>query len=132
MGNDALDEIERMFGLMSEQFGVQRSAVPVDVVDEGDAYVVRADLPGYDADDVDVRLTDSRTLRITAAREDGEEVDGRFVTRERRQRAADRTVTLREPVETDETTASYDAGVLSVRLAKRTGDEESGTDIPVN
>ena len=131
MANDALDEIERMFGLMSEQFGVERSGVAVDVVDEDDAFVVRADLPGHDADDFDVTLTDSRTLRVTAAGE-LDETDGRYVSRERRQRTADRTVRLPEPVETDGTRATYDAGVLTVRLTKQTVGDEGGTDIPVD
>lgn len=131
MANDAFDEIERMFGLMSEQFGVQRSAVPVDLIDDGDAFEVRADLPGYDGGDVDVTLADARTLRITAVR-DGDGVEGRYLTRERRQRTADRTVTLPTPVDDEGTTARYDGGVLTVRLAKRTGTDEDGTDIPVN
>lgn len=120
-----------MVGLMSEQFGTQRSGVAVDVIDDGDAFDVRADLPGYDAEDIDVTLQDSRTVRITAVR-DGDDVDGRYVTRERRQRTADRTVTLPDAVASEETHADYDAGVLTVHLAKQSGDSEDGTDIPVN
>lgn len=130
MANDALDEIERLFGLMSQQFGVELAGVPADVIDEGDAFVVRADLPGYAAADVDVTLTDGRTLRITAERA-RDETDGRYVRRERRQRTADRTVTLPEPVAASSAMADYDAGVLTVRLAKR-ADDGSGTDVPVS
>lgn len=130
MANDAFDEMDRLFGLLSEQFGVHASRVPTDVIDEGDAFVVRADLPGYDADDVDVTLADARTLRFTAARE-GRETDGRYLRRERKGRTAERTVELPDPVETDGASADYDAGVLTVRLAKRDGDDADGTEVPV-
>lgn len=129
MPDDAFDELDRLFGLMSEQFGTKRTSVPIDVVDDGDAFVIRADLPGYAADDVDVTLRDARRVRIRAARE-GREHEGRYLRHERRQRTADRTVGLPDPVDPDETTATYDAGVLTVRLAKRTGDGD-GTDVPV-
>lgn len=131
MAKDAFDEIERVFGLLSQQFGAELAGVAADVIDEGDAFVVRADLPGYEADDVDVALSDARTVRITATRE-GHQTDGRYVRRERRQHTADRTVSLPEPVEGEGTSADYDAGVLTVRLPKQVADGDGETDIPVS
>lgn len=130
MAEDAFDEIERLFGRWSQEFGTELAGVPTDVIETGDAVVVRADLPGYDADDVDVTLTDDRTLEISAARE-APDVEGRYVTRERRQRTASRTVSLPASVDAEGTTADYEAGVLEVRLEKRTADDEDGEDIPV-
>lgn len=130
MADDALDEIERVFGLLSEQFGVQVGSVPVDLIDEGDAFVVRADLPGYDAEDVDVTLRDPRTVRITASRE-RERAEGRYVRHERRQHTADRTVSLPDAVDADDASATYDAGVLTARFAKRADESDEGTDVPV-
>lgn len=131
MAKDAFDEIERMFGLLSQQFGTELAGVAADVIDEGEAFVVRADLPGYDADDIDVTLTDARTVRITATRE-RDQTDGRYVRRERRQHTADRTVSLPDPVEGEGTSANYDAGVLTVRLARQVADSDDETDIPVS
>ena len=132
MATDPFDELERVFGLVSQQFGTELAGVPTDLVDEGEAYVVRADLPGYRPDDVDVSLRDARTLRITASRRE-DQPDGRYVRHERRQHTADRTVSLPEPVVGGEATAEYDAGVLIVRLAKPdTGSDDDDTDIPVN
>ncbi|SFS12127.1 HSP20 family protein [Halomicrobium zhouii] len=132
MATDPLDEIERVFGLLSQQFGTELAGVPTDLIDEGDAYVVRADLPGYRPDDVDVSLPDARTLRITASRS-GDQAEGRYVRRERRQHTAERTVSLPEPVVGADARANYDAGVLTVRLAKPRDDgDDDETDIPVN
>ncbi|AJF25851.1 Hsp20/alpha crystallin family protein [Haloarcula sp. KBTZ06] len=131
---DPFSEIERAFDMLGEQFGVDMGAIPVDVVDEGDAFVVHADLPGYDSDDIDVQLVEDRevTISATSSREQ-ESTDGQYVQRERRQQSLSRSVRLPEAVDDDETTASYDDGVLTVRLAKvGHSEDDNGTDIPVN
>jgi HSP20 family protein len=131
---DPFSEIERAFDMLGEQFGVDMGAIPVDVVDEGSAFVVHADLPGYDSEDIDVQLVEDRKLTISAASsQERESTDGQYVQRERRQQSISRSVPLPEAVDEAETTASYDNGVLTVRLGKvvRTEDDD-GTDIPVN
>ena len=131
---DPFSEIERAFDMLGEQFGVDMGAIPVDVVDEGDAFVVHADLPGYDSEDIDVQLVEDRKLTISAtSSQERESTDGQYVQRERRQQSLSRSVRLPEAVDDDETTASYDDGVLTVRLAKvGHSEDDNGTDIPVN
>ncbi len=128
---DPFDEMERFFDQFA-QFGTAAgSDVPVDVLDEGDAFVVVADLPGYEPEELDVQLQGERRLGVSATRETDRETDeGDYVRRERTQSEASRTVSLPEPVDGGSTEASYDDGVLRVRLGKRTASE--GTDIPVN
>jgi len=129
---DPLGEIERAFDVLGDQFGVAAGTVPTDVLDDGDSFVVRADLPGYDSDDIDVQLSEGRTLTISAEQTEESEVsDGNFVQRERRSQSLSRSVTLPAAVTESETTASYEDGVLTVTLPKATSDE-GGTDIPVN
>ncbi|AEM55842.1 heat-shock protein [Haloarcula hispanica N601] len=131
---DPFSEIERAFDMLGEQFGVDMGAIPVDVVDEGDAFVVHADLPGYESEDIDVQLVEDRKLTISAtSSQERESTDGQYVQRERRQQSMSRSVPLPEAVDDDETTASYDDGVLTVRLAKvGHSEDDNGTDIPVN
>lgn len=142
---DPFDELNRLVDRMNERFGdldVPRPGggfVPVDVEARPDEFVVTAELPGYDPDSIDVEL-DDRTLRITADAESeasdegettGEEgVDVRYVRRERRHDRVSRTVRIPDAVEEDGTTASYDRGVLTVRLP-RPSDGEGGVAIPV-
>jgi HSP20 family protein len=130
---DPFSEIERAFDVLGDQFGVTGGAVPTDIVDDGDVFVVRADLPGFDSDDIDVQLTEHRNLTISAASDEESEVtDGRFVQRERHRQSASRTVRLPEDVEESDTAATYEDGVLTVTLPKRAVDSDEGTDIPVN
>jgi len=129
---DPLSAIERAMDVLGDQFGVAAGTVPTDVVDDGDSFLVHAELPGYDSEDIDVQLAEGRTLTVSAEHsEDSETTDGRYVQRERRQQSLSRTVTLPEAVTESETAASYEDGVLTVTLPKATSDED-GTSIPVN
>ena len=129
---DPLSELERAIDVLGDQFGVTAGTVPTDIVDDGDAFVVRADLPGFDSDDIDVQLVENQRLTVSASREEETaHEDGQFVQRERRRQSASRTLALPEAVTESETSATYEEGVLTVTLPKATGSDE-GTDIPVN
>ena len=126
-GDDPFQEIEQLFDRMSRQFegspfAAAAGAVAVDVEERDDEFVVTADVPGYEKDDIDVTLAD-RTLRIHAEREEEtEESDADYLRRERRATSAERSVTLPAAVEEDGISATYKNGVLSVTLPKRSGD----------
>jgi HSP20 family protein len=125
----ALEEMTRGFGgTITDPFG---GSAPVDVRDEGDRYVLLADLPGVDPGDIDLQVCDGRRVDVAASRDESTDVAAdRFVTRERRRESVDRSVALPEAVDESATEASYDAGVLTVSLPKRDGGGR-GTDIPV-
>jgi HSP20 family protein len=129
---DPFDDVEKLFDQLA-QFGAATDGdVPVDIKDEGDAFVVVADLPGYDTEDVDVQLEDEYTLSITATREDSETVEeAEYVRQERHSERVSRTVTLPAAVDAGTAEASHENGVLTVRLGKESVDAD-GTDIPVN
>ncbi|MFW5903421.1 MAG: archaeal heat shock protein Hsp14 [Halolamina sp.] len=131
MRRNPFDELEDMIERMSRQFegGVPGGlptvgGVAVDVADRDEEYVVTADLPGYETDDIDVTVTDGR-LRIEAERETGTEEEGTdYIFNERRRESVSRTVRLPEPVDEDAVTAKYTNGVLTVTLPKEeVGDE---------
>lgn len=127
--SDPFAEVERFFERMQEEFGELAPdpadiglGVGVDVIDDGDAVVVVADLPGVDADDVDVSVRDRR-LRIVATRETGR-ADGEYVRRERHRRRLERNVRLPAAVEAGAAEATHEDGVLTITLPKRHPDEE--------
>ncbi len=139
--SDPFDDLERMLERMGEQFGDMQpefgaARVPVDLRETEDRFVLTAEVPGFAAGDIDLQISDGRRVDITGEREtereaEGEDEQGRFVTRERHRDALERTVTLPEAVDEEAAEASYNAGVLTVSLPKRSADEE-GTDIPVS
>lgn len=109
-----------------------RSKMRVDIKDEGETFELTAELPGFDREDIDVRMTD-RTLRIAAEREEQSEdkPKGKYIRQERRHRSVTRSIRLPEPVETAEISATYNNGVLTVRMPKREPGAQ-GTEIEIS
>ncbi len=134
MRRNPFEELEEVVDRISRQVeeGMTRGTglpvpgdVDVDVADADDEYVVTADLPGYDTDDVELTLSEG-TLRLEATREEADEYEGgRYIRRERTQRSVSRRIRLPEPVDEDEVSASYQNGVLTVRLPKEAGGEDA-------
>ncbi|MFP8953280.1 Hsp20/alpha crystallin family protein [Natrialbaceae archaeon A-arb3/5] len=133
MRRNPFDDIEEMLDRVSRQVeegmtsgGLQvPGSVPVDVADTDEEYVVTADLPGYETDDIDLTLSDG-SLRLEANREhEVEYTEGQYLRRERTRKTASRRVRLPEPVEEESVSAGYENGVLTVRLPKVSGSEES-------
>ncbi len=133
MAREPWSEFDEMIANMQRQFeetmgrisgAAQQVALPggirtmVDVREDETDVLVVADLPGVERQDISVRLTDPRTLRITARREmirEGEETG--YYVRERKIGAIARTVSLPADV-TGEGSATFRNGVLEVRLKK--------------
>jgi HSP20 family protein len=123
------DEIERFFEQMNRSFGdvsvpTALHDVDVDVVETETEVVVTADLPGFDADDIEITLS-GRDLTIDADREsESEESDVRYVRRERSRDQRSRTVFLPDEVEEESARASYHNGVLTVTLQREREDAD--------
>lgn len=102
---------------LREALGSLPESVFVDVFDGDDAYLFVVDVPGVDADGVDVRV-EGRTLVVDAHRSK-DAPEGFDYRSEDRSLFLDLELPL-PPDATDEgASASVDAGVLEVRLPKR-------------
>jgi HSP20 family protein len=130
MARNPFAELERLFDRMESQFEGQSGfghSVAVDVIDEDEQFVVEAELPGFEAEDLDLTYSEGR-LSIVAEREERIETD--FVRSERRN-AIERTVRLPEPVDADAIDADLDdRGILRITLPKE-APEETGKRIEI-
>ena len=91
-----------------------------DITDEGDAYKLEADLPGFDKKDIHLDI-DSDILTISAQRHsEHEEKDkqGKYLRCERSYGSYYRRFNLSD-VKADEIKAKYDNGVLTLTLPKK-------------
>jgi HSP20 family protein len=91
---------------------------PVDLIDKGSEFVVRAEMPGVAKEDVDVTVTaDGLEIRARADRSREEKEKGYFY-QERAYRAFERTLAFPEAVKADLAAATLKDGVLEVRVPK--------------
>ena len=90
----------------------------VDVVEQDDQVVVRAEVPGVKKDDLDVSITDNTvTIRGTTEEEKKEE-EGDYYHREISRGSFSRTVTLPGEVNGDKAKANFEDGMLELTLPK--------------
>jgi HSP20 family protein len=105
-------EVERMFEWTGAVYP------PVDVFDAGDAFVLKAEVPGVDPEKLDLTVEgDTVTLRGERTFAQPSE-DAAFHRRERDQGQFRRVVRVPGPVAADEARAEYRNGVLTVRIPK--------------
>jgi HSP20 family protein len=143
--SNPFEELERLFERMSRQFDdatrtweaegpfggwrTEMESVSIDLADTDDEFVVTADLPGFERDDVDIRVTD-HTLRIEADREEAtEEHEAEYLRRERRHESVRRSIRLPDEVDKDAVTATMKNGVLTVTLPRLAVEEARSIDI---
>lgn len=91
-------------------------SMPLDIADTGEGFVVRASLPGFRPDDVNVTVTGD-TLTIVAERqlEDG---NASYLLRERWTGRVTRTITLPTAIQGDQVQAHFENGELTLTLPK--------------
>lgn len=97
---------------------VDEGALALDISEDENSLIVRASLPGFTKENVDVEVHEG-VLSIKATHADQAEEKGEtFLRRERRTRSLERRISLPPNVEGNEGEAELKDGVLTLRLAK--------------
>jgi HSP20 family protein len=136
------EEMERMMEQMRRAMWEGRTGLPTAAFDagigginlsldaDGDGYVVVADMPGFEKEEIDLRFDDG-SLSVEASHETGEE-DG--VSARRHTRHVHERIHVPGEVVEEEISASYHNGVLEVRLpTPASADaEDDGTRIDID
>ena len=119
-----LEEMEKRF-FDNDFFGSHGLAeFKTDITDEGDHYELKADLPGFQKEDIHLEL-DGDYLTIRAERHsehEQKENRGKYVRCERSYGAYSRSFNVSE-IDTDKIRAKYDSGVLTLQLPKQAHEE---------
>ena len=132
--NSPFEDIERIVEEMQKRLDTttvgsraQAGQPNLDLVEYDEKYVVTVDLPGHEADDVDVELV-GRTLTVDAEQssdETVEEDDGRFIRQERSLSTSMQQVELPAAVSENEATATMQNGILTVTVPKADPERDS-------
>lgn len=110
-----------------ESFGMMPAQRPmrVDVKDEGDKFVLEADMPGMKKDDLKVEVKDG-VLTISANYDEHSEQkddDAKYVYRERRFGSMHRAFNV-EGIREEDISAAFKDGVLTLTLPKQAAEEK--------
>ena len=107
----------------------------IEVVENDDGYIIRAELPGVGKKELKVGI-DGDLLTIQGerkeAKEEKEEKDAWYVIRERSYGAFQRSLRLPDTVNLEAATATHEDGVLTIELPKKEEAKVVKRDIEVN
>lgn len=100
--------------------GVPLSDIKIDVSESDAAYTVKAEMPGVNKEDIDVKI-DGNVVSISAKAERSKELkEGeQVIRRERYSGAMSRSFSLASDIDEGASSAQYQDGVLSLTLQKK-------------
>ncbi len=90
----------------------------MDLVETAEHFVLKADLPGIEQSDVNIELEKNVLTVVGERKTEHEEKHEGYYRLERATGSFSRSLTLPEGVDADGVTASFDNGVLEVRIPK--------------
>ncbi|RMH13654.1 MAG: Hsp20/alpha crystallin family protein [Planctomycetota bacterium] len=121
---DMFAPMESMFSrLFNEPLGlttplVEEGSLALDISETNDALIVRASLPGFSKDDVNVEVNNGVLTISGTHKEEHEEKTEKYYRRERRTGSVSRRIALPVSVAEDKAKAELVNGVLTLTLPK--------------
>ena len=117
MRTDPFRELDRFTQQLFGQNGTlsRPAAMPMDAYRDGEQYVVHFDLPGVDPASVDLNV-ERNVLTVKAERTHSYGEDVELQVAERPRGVFSRQLFLGDTLDSDRIEATYDAGVLTVRI----------------
>jgi HSP20 family protein len=97
---------------------IERWAIPLDVMEEGDNIVIHASMPGVDPKEIEVSVENDVLTIKGQTKVERERKEGNYLMKERRTGSFHRSLRLPDTVDTEKAHPYYDNGVLTVTLPK--------------
>lgn len=98
--------------------------IPIDITEDEKGYKVRAEMPGFNKEDISVSVSGDQVSISAETKKEKEEKKGdKIIHRECYYGKQFRSFTLPQAADEAAVTAKYENGVLSLELAKKAGSE---------
>lgn len=98
---------------------VSKQSPLVNIREEKDQYVIEAEVPGFSEKDLDVSVKDNLLTFRASKEEEVQETEAKYLLRERKSQSFERSFVLPRDVDSKNIQASFEQGVLTVKLAKK-------------
>jgi HSP20 family protein len=112
--------------------GTEISTPAVDLYEEKDDIVVKAELPGMEKDNIEVNLTDNRLTIKGEKKQEQESKKENYYRSERSYGSFVRTLELPREVQTAKVKAAFKNGVLEIRLPKTEEAKKKETKVQID
>ncbi|MFW5946006.1 MAG: Hsp20/alpha crystallin family protein [Candidatus Natronoplasma sp.] len=106
-------------------------APALDMRDIGEKYLIEAEIPGIDKDDIEIELRDGSMVIQAETTEETEEEGEDYLRKERGYRSFYRQLPVPEEVEEDEIKAELKQGILTIDLPKKETEVKEGKKINI-
>ena len=103
----------------------------VDLADNGKQYVVTAEIPGVNKEDLNIEVSENSIELSAESKEEKQEETKGYIRRERRYASFYRSIPLPEDIAPDRANAELKEGILTVTLPKASAPEKKGKKVPV-
>ena len=121
------DNLEReVFGNMDAAV----SAIRTDIEEADDKYIIKAELPGFEKEDIHVDVEDGRLTISASHQEESEEKQKSYLRRERRYGSFQRSFDI-SGVDASHIGAAYKNGILELTLPKEIPAEKPVTRVEI-
>ena len=112
-------EMQREFQRQFRSFFQPIRTFPVDLSETENEIIVRADLPGFKKDEIDVEAYEDRILISAKRKREKVEKGENFYRRERSAGELRRMITLPQEVNIEKAKVNFSDGVLEIKLPKK-------------
>lgn len=124
------------FDSMLGAWGSYSSRMPaVDVEETGDAYIIKAEMPGFKEDDVKITV-DKHVLHISGSVDETEkekdESGKKYLIKERRHESFERSFSLPDGLDESAISAGFENGILTVTLPKTPEEKPRKIEVKIN
>jgi HSP20 family protein len=125
------DEFRRSFDDLMAPFMPMRTFLPraiealpiraplVDVIDDGNQYIINTELPGFAKEDVDIQLNKDFMVLKAEKKSEKEQKSETYLHRERSYASCHRTVNFPEEVDPSKVEGTMENGVLKLKVPKK-------------
>ncbi|KAA3664867.1 MAG: Hsp20/alpha crystallin family protein [Chloroflexi bacterium] len=116
--NTLFDEVDKFFAPSTQNRPTRTWGIAIDVAENDNAYILKATVPGINADELEITLENKVLTLKGEIKKDEDFENSQYHVRERRHGEFSRSIRFPVDVDSEAVTASYENGILTLSVPK--------------